>query len=128
MSDEPPTVPQLVKAVQADVARLVRAEVALARTEVTQLLRRGAAGVGLVVVGLVMLLPVVLAVVLCVGFALVHAGLGTSIAFLVTAGIFLALTVVLMAAGALVLKKVRAPQAPQRVKADLAAVKHHQAA
>ena len=121
MSDDP-TVLKLVDQVQADVQRLVRAEIALAKSQAVAAGKRAGVGIGAIVAGLVLLLPVVIALVMCIGFAFAQAGLDLWLAFLCTMGVFLAVIAALVGFGVLQLKKIQKPQKPD-VAADVAALK-----
>jgi hypothetical protein len=121
MSQEP-SVRELAAQVQEDVQRLVKAEIALAKGQAAAAAKRAGIGIAAFVVALATLLLVGIALVFTVGFAFTETGMATWLAFLCTTGVFLLLTGLLVAFGALELKKIKPPHAPD-LSADIAAIK-----
>lgn len=118
------TLGQLVADATADVQEIIRAELALAKAELAQDVKRGGAAAGLfgAAVYLVLLASIVLTV--AVGYGLVAAGLPAWAAFTVLGVVLLLVAGLLALVGRGQLAKVRPPERTIRsTKAALAAVR-----
>jgi hypothetical protein len=128
MSDQPtvttaagePTVGQLVVQAQREFAAVVRGEVELAKAELKD--SAAAAGRGAGMFGAAGFLGVVAFVLLSIAaaYGLVAAGLHPALAFLVVAGVYLLVALVLVLVGRSQLRKI---SPPERTKASLAETK-----
>src|SRR5262245_59616795 len=118
------TVGQLVAAASEDLSELVRYEIALAKAEIRDDVRRGAAAGGMVAgAGFLGLLATITAVI-TVGYALVAAGLSAWLAFLIVTGALLLLAGILVFIAIRLVKRIKPPErAIRSTKATLAAVR-----
>lgn len=119
---ETPNVLQLVDQVQNDVQRLIKAEIALVKSQASAAAKQAGIGIGLIVAGLAMLVPILIALVMVVGFAFSETGLSLWLSFLCDLGVFLLVLAVLALLGVRRLKKIKAPSKPD-LSADVAALK-----
>jgi membrane protein implicated in regulation of membrane protease activity len=124
---ETPNVLQLVDQVQNDVQRLIKAEIALVKGQTVAAVKQAGIGIGLIVAGLTMVVPIVIALVMVVGFAFSETGLALWLSFLCALGVFLLVLAVLALLGVRQLKKVKTPTKPD-ISADVAAIKPAQPA
>ncbi len=115
-----PTVGQLVVQAQREFAAVVRGEVELAKAELKD--SAAAAGRGAGMFGAAGFLGVVAFILLSISaaYGLVAAGLHPALAFLVVAGVYLLVALVLVLVGRSQLRKV---SPPERTKASLAETK-----
>jgi len=121
------TIGQLVADISNQLSGLLRAEIALARTEVKADLAKGGVGAGLLAGAA--FLGLVAFVLLCFAgvYGLVAAGLAEWAAFLVVTGVLLVVAAVLALVGRSRLKQVTAPQRTiQTAKASVEAIKGHE--
>lgn len=114
---------QLVEQISEQASRLVRAEIALAKAELTEKATKSGIGIGLLVFGLLVL-------VYAVGVLLLAAvyGLGTVwpmwLSALAIGGFMLLVTAVLALVGVQLLQKAATkPESVQRVKDDITSIK-----
>lgn len=121
--DRPASLGTLVEQISEQASRLVRAEIALAKAELTEKAKKTGIGAGLLVVALMIL-------VYTVGVLLLAAvyGLGTVwplwLSALAIGGFMLLVTIILALVGAQLLKKATTPpESVQRVKDDIASIK-----
>jgi hypothetical protein len=115
-----PTVGQLVVQAQREFAAVVRGEVELAKAELRDIATAAGTGVGLF--GAAGFLGVVAFILLSIAaaYGLVAAGLHPALAFLVVAGVYILLALVLAVVGRSQLRKV---SPPERTMASLAETK-----
>jgi hypothetical protein len=107
---EEPTVGQLVANASKDLSTLVRSEIELAKTELKKTAVAAGTGAGMfAAAGFLVLLAVIL---LCIAaaYALTALGLHPALAFLIVAGAFLLIAVILVLVGMSALKKAKGPQ------------------
>ena len=124
MAEEERTLGQLVAQASEDLSALVRYEVALAKAEVKDDVRRGAIGGVLFVVVAVLGLFALITLVIAAGYGLVAAGLSAWLAFLIVTGGLLLLAAVLALLAVRQLKRIRPPEkAIRSTKLTLAAVR-----
>ena len=121
--DGPASLGKLVEQISEQASRLVRAEIALAKAELTEKAKKTGIGAGLLVVALLILAYTVGVLLL----AAVH-GLGTVwplwLSALAIGGFMLLVTIVLALIGAQLLKKAATPpESVQRVKDDITSIK-----
>jgi hypothetical protein len=121
--DRPTSLGQLVEQISEQASRLVRAEIALAKAELTEKATKSGIGIGLLVFGLLIL-------VYAVGVLLLAAvyGLGTVwplwLSALAIGGFMLLVTAILALVGVQLLKTAATkPESVQRVKDDIATIK-----
>ena len=114
-----PSLGELVSSVTTNVSSLVRLEIELAKSEVQQQVKQGAVGGGLAVVALflVLLSTVLLSIAAALGLAVV---LPAWAAFLIVAGVYLLVAVILLLLGVRRFKRIKGPQ---RAAAALAETK-----
>jgi hypothetical protein len=122
-SDRPASLGTLVEQISEQASRLVRAEIALAKAELTAKATKSGIGIGLLVFALLIL-------VYAVGVLLLSAvyGLGTVwplwLSALVIGGFMLLVTAGLALAGVQLLKKAASqPESVQRVRDDITSIK-----
>lgn len=117
MTDDRPSLGTLVAGITAEFSALVRGEIALAKAEVRESAKAGAAGAILFVIAGVLLAMVWLLVTWAVVYVLVEvADLPVWASFLIVAGFYLLVAIILGAVGAFRLKKARGPE---QAKAEL---------
>jgi uncharacterized membrane protein YqjE len=111
MTDDRPSLGTLVAGITTELSTLVRGEIELAKAEVKESAKAGAAGAILFVVAAVLLAMVWLLVTWAVVYVLVEvADLPVWASFLIVAGFYLLVAVIVGAVGALRLKKARGPE------------------
>jgi ABC-type transport system involved in Fe-S cluster assembly fused permease/ATPase subunit len=103
------SIPQIVSQALADVSALVRLEIELARTELSEQAKQGAAGFALVIVAafLAFLASILLSFAAVYGLAEV---MPVWAAFLVVAGVYLVVGVVLVLVGRSRVQRLRGPE------------------
>ena len=118
------TLGQLVSDASADLSELVRYEIALAKAEIKDDVRRGAVGAGMFgAAGYLAFLASVTAVV-TIGYALVAAGLSEWLAFLIVTAALLLIAAILGFIGYRQLRRIKPPERTIRsTKQTLAAVR-----
>ncbi len=111
MTDDRPSLGTLVAGITTELSALVRGEIALAKAEMRESAKAGAAGAVLFVVAGVLLAMVWLLVTWAVVYVLVEvADLPTWASFLIVAGFYLLVAIILGAVGYFRLKKARGPE------------------
>jgi uncharacterized membrane protein YqjE len=114
MTDDRPSLGTLVAGITAELSALVRGEIELAKAEMRESAKAGAAGAVLFVVAGVLLAMVWLLVTWAVVYVLVEvADLPTWASFLIVAGFYLVVAIILGAVGYFRLKKARGPEMAQ---------------
>ena len=121
--DGPASLGKLVEQISEQASRLVRAEIALAKAEVTERAKKSGMGVGLLVFALLVLAYAAGVLLLAAVY-----GLGTVwplwLSALTIGGFMLLVTSVLALVGVQLLKKgTTQPESVQRVKDDIASIK-----
>lgn len=121
--ERPTSLGGLVEHISEQASRLVRAEIALARAELTDKARKSGMGVGLLVGALVVLLYGIGVLLLAAVY-----GLGTVwpawLAALAVGGFLVLVTVILALIGVTLLKKgTRKPDSVQRIKDDVTTIR-----
>jgi hypothetical protein len=118
------TLGQLVSEASADLSELVRYEIALAKAEIKDDVRRGAVGGGLFAVAGYLMILVSITAVITIGYALVAAGLSAWLAFLIVTGALLLLAALLGLIGFLQVRRIKPPERTiASTKRTLAAVR-----
>ncbi len=111
MTDDRPSLGTLVAGITAEISALIRGEIALAKAEMRESAKAGAAGAILFVVAGVLLAMVWLLVTWAVVYVLVEvADLPVWASFLIVAGFYLLVAVILGAIGVFRFKKARGPE------------------
>jgi hypothetical protein len=121
--DKPASLGKLVEQISEQAARLVRAEIALAKAELTEKATKSGMGVGLLVFALLILAYAVGVLLLAAVY-----GLGTVwplwLSALAIGGFMLLMTIILALVGVQLLKKATTkPESIQRVKDDIESIK-----
>jgi len=118
------TLGQLVAEASEDLSELIRYEVALAKAEIKDDVRRGALAGGMFGGAGFLLLLMTVTLVITAGFGLVAAGLSAWLAFLIVSGALLLLALLLVLVAILLIKRIKPPErAIRSTKLTLAAVK-----
>lgn len=120
---KPASLGKLVEQISEQASRLVRAEIALAKAELTERAKKSGIGVGLLVFALLILAYAAGVLLLAAVY-----GLGTVwplwLAALTIGGFMLLVTIVLALVGVQLLKKgTTKPESVERVKGDIASIK-----
>ncbi|MEO8106244.1 MAG: phage holin family protein [Actinomycetes bacterium] len=111
MTDDRPSLGTLVAGITAEISALVRGEIALAKAEVRESAKAGATGAILFVIAGVLVGMVWLLATWAVVYVLVEvADLPTWASFLIVAGVYLLIAIILGAVGVFRLKKARGPE------------------
>lgn len=111
MTDDRPSLGTLVAGITAELSALVRGEIALAKAEVRESAKAGAAGAILFIVAGVLLGMVWLLVTWAVVYVLVEvADLPTWASFLIVAGFYLIVAIIFGLVGVTRFKKARGPE------------------
>jgi len=105
-----PTVGQLVANVSKDLSSLVRSEVELAKTELKKTAAAAGTGAGMIAAAAFLALLAIILLSIAAAFGLTAAGLHPAIAFLIVAGAYLLIGVVLVLIGMRALKSAKGPQ------------------
>lgn len=118
------TIGQLVSQASEDLSALVRYEVALAKAEIKDDVKRGAAAGGMFAAAAFLALLALVTLVITIGFALVALGLSAWLAFGIVTLVLLLIAGLLGLVGITLVKKIRPPErAIASTKQTLAAVK-----
>ncbi|MFI9485237.1 phage holin family protein [Promicromonospora sp. NPDC052451] len=122
-AERPASLGKLVEQISEQATRLVRAEIALAKAELTEKAMKSGIGIGLLVVGLLILAYAVGVLLLAAVY-----GLGTVwplwLSALAIGGFMVLVTIVLALVGVQLLKKgTTKPESIQRVQDDITAIK-----
>lgn len=107
---EEPTVGRLVADASRDISALVRSEIELAKSELKFSVASGGIGAALFVVAAFLLVLITILVSIAFAFFLTMTGLHPAWCFLIVAGAYLLLTVLLVVIGIRKIKKIRAPE------------------
>lgn len=107
---EDPTIGRLVANASRDISALVQSEIKLAKSELRVSAKAG--GIGAALIGVAGFLGLLIVILLSVAaaFFLTMTGLHPAWAFLIVAGAYLLLAVLLIAIGVRALKRIRAPE------------------
>lgn len=105
-----PTIGRLVAEASRDISALVHGEIALAKSELKFSVRAGGIGAAMFAIAGFLALLITILVSIAFAYLLVMAGLHPAWAFLIVAGAYLLLALVLILVGIRLLKKIRAPQ------------------
>jgi uncharacterized membrane protein YqjE len=100
---------RVINSIVDDATTVVQGTVDLARTEIKEQAKSGAAGFAMAILALGLVWLSLIFLLVAAAFGLVAAGLTTWGAFLVVAGVMLFLAVIFIAIGAKSFKKVRGP-------------------
>jgi uncharacterized membrane protein YqjE len=107
----------LVAGITGELSTLVRSEIELAKAEMRESAKRGAAGAILFVAAALLLLTVWLLVTFALVYVLIEvAGLPAWAAFLIISGVYLLIAAILIGIGVLQVQKARGPE---RAKAEM---------
>lgn len=124
MAEDERTLGQLVSQASEDLSALVRYEVALAKAEIKDDVRRGAIGGGLFAVVAVLGLFALITLVITAGYGLVAAGLSAWLSFLIVSGGLLLIAAILALMAVFQLKRIKPPERTIRsTRLTLAAVR-----
>ena len=111
MTDDRPSLGTLVAGITAEISALVRGEIALAKAEVRESAKAGATGAILFVIAGILVAMVWLLATWALVYVLVEvADLPTWASFLIVAGFYLLIAIILGAVGTFRLKKARGPE------------------
>ncbi|MGH3490479.1 MAG: phage holin family protein [Actinopolymorphaceae bacterium] len=102
---------QLVASASRDLSALVRGEIALAKAELTESVRAAAKGAGLFGAAGFLAYVAFLMLSIAAGFGLMAAGLHPAVSFLIVAGVYLLVAMIISYVG---LRSVRKAKAPER--------------
>jgi hypothetical protein len=105
-----PTIGRLVADASRDISALVQSEIALAKSELRVSATAGGIGAALLVIAAFFGLLITVLVSIAFAYFLTMTGLHPAWAFLIVAGVYLLLAVLLVLVGILKLKKIRAPE------------------
>ena len=105
-----PTIGRLVADASRDISALVRSEIALAKSEIKFSAKAGGIGAAMFVVAGFFGLLITIMLSIAAAYFLVMTGLDPAWAFLIVAGVYLLLALLLILIGVVMIKKVRAPQ------------------
>ncbi len=118
------TLGQLVAEASEDLSALIRYEVALAKAEIKDDVKRGAMAGGMFGAAGFLLLLMTITLVITAGYGLVAAGLSAWLAFLIVSGALLVLALLLSLVAILLIKRIKPPErAIRSTKLTIAAVK-----
>ncbi len=104
-----PTIGRLVADASRDISALVQSEIALAKSELSFSVKAGGIGAGMFLVAGFLGLLIIVMLSIAVAYFLVMAGLDPAWAFLIVAGAYLLLVILLLIVGVVLIKKVKAP-------------------
>lgn len=105
-----PTVGQLVANASRDLSALVRGEIKLAQAELKRSAQAVGVGAGMFAAAAFLALLAVVLLSISAAFALVAAGLGPAVAFLIVAGAYLLIGTSLVVVGIQQMKKAKGPE------------------
>ncbi len=109
-TQDEPTIGRLVGDAGRDIALLVQTVIKLAKSEMKVSVKAGGIGAGMIVVAAFFGLLIIVMLSISAAYFIVMAGLDPAWAFLIVAGVYLLLAVLLIIVGIVLLKKIRAPQ------------------
>lgn len=125
-SQEEPTIGRLIGDASRDIALLVQSVIKLAKSELRVSVKAGGIGAAMIAVAAFFGLLIIIMLSFSVAYFLVMAGLHPAWAFLIVAGAYLLLAVLLILVGVKMLKKIRAPEKTIAAAKDIpAALKGH---
>jgi hypothetical protein len=104
-----PTIGRLVADASRDISALVQSEIALAKSELKFSAKAGGIGAAMFVIAGFLGLLIIVMLSIAVAYFLVMAGLDPAWAFLIVAGAYLLLVVILIIVGVTLIKKIKAP-------------------
>lgn len=104
-----PTIGRLVADASRDISALVQSEIALAKSELKFSAKAGGIGAAMFLVAGFLGLLIIVMLSIAVAYFLVMAGLDPAWAFLIVAGAYLLLAVLLIFVGFRLIKKIKAP-------------------
>jgi Putative Actinobacterial Holin-X, holin superfamily III len=104
-----PTIGRLVADASRDISALVQSEIALAKSELKFSVKAGGIGAAMFMVAGFLGLLIIVMLSIAVAYFLVMAGLDPAWAFLIVAGAYLLLVILLLIVGVVLIKKVKAP-------------------
>ncbi len=104
-----PTIGRLVADASRDISALVQSEIALAKSELKFSAKAGGIGAAMFLVAGFFGLLIIVMLSIAVAYFLVMAGLDPAWAFLIVAGAYLLLAVILIFVGVRLIKKIKAP-------------------
>ncbi|MGH3425438.1 MAG: phage holin family protein [Nocardioidaceae bacterium] len=105
-----PTIGRLVADASRDISALVQSEIALAKSELRVSVKAGGIGAALLAVGGFFGVLIIIFLSIAVAYFITMTGLHAAWAFLIVAGFYLLVTLILVLVGIKKLKKVRAPE------------------
>lgn len=109
-SQEQPTIGRLIGDASRDIALLVQTVIKLAKSELRVSVKAGGIGAAMILVAGFFGLLIIIMLSISVAYFIVMAGLDPAWAFLIVAGAYLLLAVLLILVGIKMLKKIRAPE------------------
>lgn len=113
-ADEGRSLGQLVSAATTELSALVHDEIALAKAEIRQDVKRGLLGGGAAVAAGVLLLFALPVLSFAAAYGIHNLGLGLAWSFLIVGGAFIVLALILLAWAALKFRKIKKSEGPQR--------------
>jgi hypothetical protein len=105
-----PTIGRLVADASRDISALVQSEIKLAKSELKVSVKAGGIGAGLLLVAAFFGLLIIILLSIAGAYFLTMTGLDPAWAFLIVAGIYVVLALLIVVLGIVLLKKIRAPQ------------------
>lgn len=121
-ADNGRSVGQLVASATAELSALVHDEIALAKAEIRQDVKRGAVGGGAAVVAGVLLLFSLPVLSFAAAYGIHNLGLGLAWSFLIVGGAFIVLALILVLMAVRKFKRIKPPERSIRSAKDTAAV------
>ncbi len=129
-TQDEPTIGRLVGDAGRDIALLVQTVIKLAKSEMKVSVKAGGIGAGMIAVAAFFGLLIIVMLSISAAYFIVMAGLDPAWAFLIVAGVYLLLAVLLIIIGIVLLKKIRAPKktiaAAKEIPAALKGQTQHQ--
>jgi hypothetical protein len=104
-----PTIGRLVADASRDISALVQSEIALAKSELRFSVKAGGIGAAMFVIAGFLGLLIIVMLSIAAAYFLVMTGLDPAWAFLIVAGAYLLLIILLVIVGVVLIKKVKAP-------------------
>jgi hypothetical protein len=109
-SQDEPTIGRLIGDASRDIALLVQTVIKLAKSELRVSVKAGGIGIGMIAVSAFFGLLIIVMLSISAAYFIVMAGLDPAWAFLIVAGVYLLLVIVLILIGIKLLKKIKAPE------------------
>ncbi len=119
-ADSDASIGTLVAGIQQDITTLVRGEIELAKAELRESAERAGAGAGMLGAAAFLVLLAVVLISIALGYGLVALGLHPAWAFLIVAGFYLIVAVVLGLLGRNQLQGIKGPERAQRAATTIA--------